>query len=74
MKTYYLLNQVVWNGSRIVNQFFSIYPSRKLAEKVRDRILDLDDNEKSIFTITFQIESIDYYENESEVPILNETK
>lgn len=72
MKTYYLLVQTVWNGTIMLHQNFSLYPTKELAEKVREKLREAtaDDN----FPSTTQIKEINFYSDESKVPILNETK
>lgn len=69
MKTVYIVEQQLWNGTVLLGSDFSVYESLSLAEKVRDKL----NNQKSskYFTATVNIESVVLYESEREVPILN---
>lgn len=73
MKTIYIVTKQLWNGTVLIESNFSIYESLELAEKVRDKLSELNNQESSeYFSTTINIESIALYESEREVPILNE--
>lgn len=73
MKTVYIVKQQMWNGTILIGSDFSVYESLELAEKVRDRLDELNNRESSeYFTTTVNIKSVTLYESEREVPILNE--
>lgn len=73
MKTVYIVKQQLWNGTVLIKSDFSVYESLELAEKVRDRLDELNSQENfEYFTTTINIESVALYESEREVPILNE--
>ena len=74
MKTYYLFILTFYNGTLVMKQDFSLYPTRNLAEKVRDKIRNDQSLAESEFLVTTRIEEVNYYENESKVPILNEAE
>ena len=69
MKTVYIVNQQLWNGTILLGSNSSVYESLSLAEKVRNKLSNQENSK--YFTATVNIESAVLYESEKEVPILN---
>lgn len=60
----------VFNGTVILSLYISVYPTEELAEKVKAAIEKKNTDSK--FKIVSEVVETAYFENEKDVPILNE--
>jgi len=70
MKTFYIVNQNLMNGTVMVNSMQSCFLTKELAEKTIDR-LKVINKKNDFFDIIYNIKEVQLYEDESEVPCLN---
>lgn len=69
MKTLYTVVASFMNGTVTMFNDVSNYESEELAEKVKEKIIEV--NKNSTFPVMCNIQITTVYENEDEVPILN---
>lgn len=69
MKKLYTVVASFMNGTVTMCNDISNYTSKELAEKVKDKIIEL--NKNGMFPPMCHIEETSVYETEAEVPILN---
>lgn len=72
MKTVYILKQNMMNGTFTMRTVVSAFTDKNVAEKTRKAVILANSNNLIGFTMDCEdIEEIQVYENENEVPILN---
>lgn len=69
MKTLYTVVASFMNGTVTMCNDISNYTNKELAEKVKEKIIEV--NKNSMFPAMCHIEETKIYESENEVPILN---
>lgn len=69
-KKVYSVITKAYNGTILMSMYISSYPDKKLAEKVKQAIDEK--NKGSKFRITTDIVETAYFDNELDIPILNE--
>ena len=69
-KKVYSVITKAYNGTILMSMYISSYPDKKLAEKVKQAIDEK--NKGSIFKLTTDVIETDYFDNELDIPILNE--
>lgn len=69
MKSVFLLEQKVFNGTILMATINTGFSTKELAEKALHATKKV--NEDSAFINTYNINEIQIYENEQEIPILN---
>lgn len=72
MKTLYILKQNMMNGTVTMRTVVSAFTDKDVAEKAKKAVILANSNNLIGFTMYCEdIEEIQLYENENEVPILN---
>jgi len=69
-KNIYLVVTKVFNGTVLMNMYISSYPNKGLAEKVKQAVDRR--NKDSKFNIITEVLTTSYFDNELNIPILNE--
>lgn len=72
MKTFYLLRHEILNGLVPIKVNNCIFVSKDLRNKVIGKLNKVNENNTSGFFNKYKIEDVVLYEDESEVPILND--
>ena len=72
MKTLYILKQNLMNGTVTMKTMVSAFTDKEVAEKAKKAVIMANTNNLIGFNMYCEdIEEIQVYENENEVPILN---
>lgn len=72
LKKVYILTQSVMNGTVTINVYCSVFATKELAEKTRDAVIKANEkNGENSFHVLVDIQESDLYEDEEDVPILN---
>lgn len=67
MKKIFLLIGTVYNGTIVLVNTYSSYMSLETAMKVKDKLNEINEGK-----VVYSIKEIDLYENEQDVPVMNE--
>lgn len=61
----------IFNGTVMLSNNVSVFSTKELAEKTKQKLQEINSNSDDTVGVSVTIREADYYESESEVPILN---
>lgn len=66
----YILTMTLWNGTVPMKKIFSVFSTKELAELTCSKMKEKNINNQ--FSLGYDIEEVDFYQNIKEIPILND--
>lgn len=71
MKKIWIVEIKMFNGTGMLGNTISAFSTKELAEKTKQKLQELNSNSNDTVKVSITIREVDYYESESEIPILN---